>query len=55
MAGVGVRVRLGFGFLEEVREKFRGKYTLEEIMSARDYDMSAGFSETFKSLMVPLP
>lgn len=52
MAGVGFKNRIAFAYLQECRKMFRSKYTKEDIAYAKDYDMSASFSDTFKSLIV---
>ncbi len=44
MAGTSFRNKSAFAFLQDVRKKFRERYSDEEILKARDYDMSAGFS-----------
>lgn len=52
MAGTNFRNKSAFAFLQDVRKKFRERYSDEEILKARDYDMSAGFSEIYKNLIV---
>ena len=52
MAGTSFRNKSAFAFLQDVRKKFRERYSDEEILKARDYDMSAGFSEIYKNLIV---
>jgi hypothetical protein len=47
-----MKLKVCFGFLEEIKKRFREKYSNEEIMLARTYDMSTSFAETFKNQMV---
>lgn len=44
MAAANFKNKVAFAFLQEIKKKFREKYSNEEIMGAKDYDMSAGFS-----------
>lgn len=44
MAASNFKNKIAFAFLQEIKKKFREKYTIQEIMAAKDYDMSAGFS-----------
>ncbi len=52
MVSAAFKNKVAFAFLQEVKKKFREKYSNEEIMRANDYDMSAGFSEIYKNLIV---
>ncbi len=52
MAGIDVKNKTAFAFLQDVKRRFKEKYTEEEILGAKDYDMSAGFSDVFKELIV---
>jgi len=47
-----MKLKICFGFLEEIKKRFREKYSNEEIMIAKTYDMSTSFAETFKNQMV---
>ncbi len=55
MAAVGMKNKAAFAFLQELKKKFRERYPVEDIKVAKDYDMSASFSDTYKSLIVPPP
>jgi hypothetical protein len=55
MAAVGMKNKAAFAFLQELKKKFRERYPVEDIRVAKDYDMSASFSDTYKSLIVPSP
>ena len=48
----GLKVRNAFAFLEELRKKFREKYSNEEIAVAKKYEFSASFSEIFQAQVV---
>lgn len=52
MATANFKNKVAFSFLQEINKKFREKYSKEEIQSARDFDMSAGFSDIYKSQIV---
>jgi hypothetical protein len=52
MAAVNFKNKVAFAFLQEIKKKFTSKYSQEEIMAAKDYDMSTGFSEIYKNQIV---
>jgi hypothetical protein len=52
MASSVMKNKLVFAFLQEIKKQFREKYTKEQIEEAKDYDMSAGFSEIYKNQIV---
>lgn len=52
MAAVNFKNKVAFAFLQEIKKKFTSKYSQEEIMGAKDYDMSTGFSEIYKNQIV---
>lgn len=55
MAAVNFKNKVAFAFLQEIKKKFRDKYTPEEIAAAKDYDMNSSFSEIYKNQIVPMP
>lgn len=52
MASTSLKNKTAFAFLQDVKKKFRDMYTSEQILDAKDYDMSAGFSTVYKDLIV---
>jgi hypothetical protein len=44
MAVSAFKSKLAFAFLQDIKKKFKDKYSIEEIMQAKSYDMSAGFA-----------
>lgn len=52
MAATGFRNKVAFAFLQEIKKKFKDKYSNEDIMAAKDYDMNASFSEIYKNQIV---
>jgi hypothetical protein len=52
MASSAMKNKLVFAFLQEIKKQFREKYAKEQIEQAKDYDMSAGFSEIYKNQIV---
>lgn len=44
LADSNLKLRTALAFLEEIRKKFKEKFSNEEIMVANAYDMSAAFS-----------
>jgi len=52
LAESSMKLKVCFGFLEEIKKRFREKYSNEEIVIAKTYDMSTSFAETFKNQMV---
>ena len=49
MAESSMKLKICFGFLEEIKKRFKEKYSDEEILSAKTYDMSTSFADTFKN------
>jgi len=39
-----MKLKICFGFLEEIKKRFREKYSNEEILLAKTYDMSTSFA-----------
>lgn len=54
MAAVNFKNKVAFAFLQEIKKKFREKYSNEEIMAAKGHDMSSSFSEIYKNQIVPI-
>ena len=54
MANATFKNKVAFAFLQEIRKRFRERYSNEEILHAKDFDMSASFADTFKTQVVPL-
>lgn len=52
MAVSSFKSKLAFAFLQDIKKKFKDKYSIEEIMQAKAYDLSAGFAEIFKNQIV---
>lgn len=52
MADVTVSHKLTFGFLEELKGKFKEKFTNEEISVAKALGLSNAFAPTYKNLVV---
>lgn len=44
LAESSMKLKICFGFLEEIKKRFREKYSIEEIMLAKTYDMSTSFA-----------
>jgi hypothetical protein len=52
MAASNFKNKTAFAFLQEIRKRFRDKYSAEQIEAAKDFDMNATFSDIYKSQMV---
>jgi rRNA maturation endonuclease Nob1 len=52
MAAANFKNKAAFAFLREICKRFKDKYSTEEIEEAKDFDMSATFSDTYKAQMV---
>jgi len=54
MADVAFTAKLAFAFLEELKGKFKEKFTNEEISVAQAHSLSSTFAPIYKNLVVEL-
>jgi hypothetical protein len=52
MADVAFTAKLAFAFLDELKGKFKEKFTNEEISVAQAHTLSSSFAATYKNLVV---
>lgn len=52
LADSSLKLKTAFIFLQEIKKRFKEKYTAQEIGSANAYDMSATFTDIYKQQFV---
>lgn len=52
MADVTYPSRTAFAFIEELKTRFKEKFTNDQILSASGFGLAGDFSETYKNLAV---
>lgn len=52
LADSTLKIKSAVGFLEEIKKRFKEKYSAEEINSAGAFDMNISFSEIYKQQFV---